>query len=137
MNPLIFFSLLCPDTAYFNEPITVKIEQSEPAPPGEPLPNAWEARSGESGVILEGRIPSALDSFTVRIEGPNWQLKDGAKVSYAIGTLNLSTGVLKPRPEAWCITVMKSQPVFLARPKANTLPVRMGWHGFRLDGRVF
>ena len=136
MNPLLLFTLLCPDTAYFGTPFPVQIHQSEPAPLGKALPTAWEARSALAGIVGQGTLKPGADSLTAWIDGPGAYLEDGVGVSVAIGTYDPVLGQIKAVPGAECLTVMKTRPSIGIKRLAR-LGVAWMVRGFRLDGRVF
>jgi hypothetical protein len=139
MNALLALTLLCPDTTYFRETFTVRLEWSEPAPPGTPKPDAWEARSGLAGIVGEGKLPPGADSVLASVAGPGAYLEDGARVSIEVGTYDRAKGQIKAIPGAGCMTVMK-----VRKPTAvAALPLRAGKKArpailprFTLDGRV-
>ena len=135
MNPLLLFTLLCPDTAYFSTPFPVHIEQTEPVPPGYRLPNAWEARIASSGIVGSGRFLKPPDSLIAVIPGPGGDFLPGAQVYFAIGTFQDREGQIDPLPGVWCKTVMKERPVTRIRTRAASLPRGMA-RKFRLDGRI-
>ena len=140
MNPILLFTLLCPDTAYFREPFTVHIVQTvsdrpEPAPPGYPMPDAWEARSGFAGIIGEGRFTKVPDSVTAFIPGPGAYLDAGSKVSVEIGTYDPAKGQIKALPGVGCMTVMKVRPPVGIRRPGRPGTVWKARQGIRPDGR--
>ncbi len=109
MNPLLLFTLLCPDTAYFREPFPVQIAQSEPAPPGSSSPTAWEARSGMAGIVGSGSFPAGTDSLRVSLGGPGDYFTDKAHASIAIGSYDPAQGRLQALPGASCQIVMRER----------------------------
>ncbi len=135
MNSILFLTLLCPDSGYFREPFPVRIEKSEPAPPGTSFPDAWEARSGLAGIVGEGYLPKGADSFTVTVAGPGRYLEVGARVSLEIGTFDSVKGQIKPLPGVSCSVVMKVRPGVGVKAQARGR-VLGAWPEMRIDGRV-
>ena len=134
MNPILLFTLLCPDTAYFREPFPVHIVQNEPAPPGYHMPDAWEVRAPLAGILDGQRFSSVPDSVIVLIPGPATYLEAGVRASFSIGTFDSKLGEVKALPGAWCMTVMKARPATMIKPRM-VRPGVMYRQGFRLDGR--
>ncbi len=141
MNPLLLFALLCPDTAYYQEPITAHIVQTEPAPPGQILPDAWEARGGNAGIVDGGKLSVRTDSIIARIPGPALYLTSGTPISISIGTFDPKFGNVNALPGVSCMIIMKVKPnptqvqnkfKIQKTVKSNGSP---GFPGARLDGR--
>lgn len=138
MNLLSALILLCPDSAYFREPFTVHIEATEPVPPGAYAYDAWEARSGDAGIVGSGVLKPTADSFTVTINGPAMYLEAGAKIGIAIGKydpLHRPIPQIKALPGVACAPTMKVRTPGKVQPRPKTPfrpAVRLGW---RIDGR--
>ncbi len=133
MNALLLFTLLCPDTVFFQEPFPIRIQ---PPIEADSL-TAWEARSGDAGIVGQGFVPPGADSVMVRIEGPADYFGDGSKFSIQAGPYDSKYGQIRPVPGVSCMAVIKVRPMTGTRPGSGLQPVpgKRNWHGFRLDGR--
>ncbi len=136
MSILVVLTLLCPDTAYFQEPFPVQIQYSEPYPPGGSSPTAWEARSGLAGIVGQGTIAVGAGSFEARIDGPGAYFGDSAVADFQIGKYDPMAGQIKAIPGPACKTVMRIRPTVGIRARVGLLGGFVG-KSVRVDGRRF
>lgn len=138
MNPLLLFALFCPDTVYFNEQFYIRLEQSEPAPPGVERPNAWQARKADMRILSDGFISKGQDSALIQLPGPVTLLfPNGTPLDIQAGTYDYAKGRFTDAPLAACKTVIKERATTRLQGQARPRAPHGAYGAYRLDGRIF
>jgi len=140
ISALLAFTLVCPDTVYFEEPFIVRIEASEPLPPGygynpQNTVTDWVATHTNLVPVGGGTVVARTYSFTVRLLHQAG-FSAGDTVVFRLDGYDVEHGNMATLPVRGCLTVIKARVSTGTRAKIARIS---GWKAkpWRVDGRVF